>query len=328
MPNNHNHQSSVRFSRVRWRDVIGQDTAKRMLRDSVVLPYTNADLFAHYHKSVPRGVLLHGVPGNGKTLLARATATALSATAHGEAFQIVRGPELFNQYVGASEGNMRRVFDVSEAYFQRTGKPGVIFFDEAESVLSKRGSRRGDCGVSDNMVAQFLSMLDGITEAHTLVILATNRPDMLDDAVVREGRVGLKAKVTRPDSDTCVKLVAHYLTDVPLHRAEVDGLSRLTVDAMLGTPMFVLTCDDGVDIPVSLCDMASGALIAGLVERMKMRAIRRDIRLHRDGTGLTDDDATMCVAHMAEEMVALRHAEVWRDIADDHGATVRAVRRA
>jgi len=145
---------------------------------------------------------------------------------------------------------------------------------------------------------------------------------------LRPGRVEIKVKVTRPDAEGCLALAKYYLANVPLRNTTVDDLSASLVDTMAATAMFNIRCADGNEYPVSLRDMASGAMIAGLVRRMKQRAIRRDIRLERSGAGLIAEDAVKVVALQAEGDRGLRHQAVLEDIAEDKGTTLAGVRPA
>src|SRR5208283_4208865 len=174
-------------------------------KEAIELPFTHKDIFAHYNKKPPKGLLLYGPPGCGKTLVGKATTNSLAnifgAKAISSGFIYVKGPEILNMYVGESGRRIREIFQRGRKHFDKYKFPAVIFIDEAEAVLSERGTSRSS-DVDKTIVPMFLSEMDGLDENHAIVMLATNRPKMLDPAVVREGRVDRHIKVSRPTVET------------------------------------------------------------------------------------------------------------------------------
>ena len=255
---------------VAWDKVGGHVEAKKLLREAVELPRKHAKVYAEYGKKAAKGVLMWGPPGCGKTLLARAVATSVGADNGG--FLAIKGPEVLDPYVGVTEATIRSVFAQAREYKTMTGKEAVIFVDEAESLLAKRGGHHNYMG--QTVVPTFLTEMDGLEESSAIVILATNRADILDSAIVRDGRVDHKIEVKRPTQQEAEDIFAIHLNGLPVAtRAE-----QLCVDAA-----DILYCVHNAKLP------HSGALIEGIVEKAKMHAINR--RIAGNGPhGISQDD--------------------------------------
>ncbi len=204
---------------VRWSDVGGLEKVKMQLREAVEAPLKHPDVFKDMGIRAPKGVLLFGPPGTGKTLLAKAVATESEAN-----FISIRGPEIFNKYVGESEKAVREIFKKA-----RQTAPCVLFFDEIDAVMASR-SQRDETGVSKRIVNQFLAELDGMQALqNVLVIGATNRADILDPAVLRPGRFDGVVFVPPPDRDARVEIFKVHTRDMPLaDDVDVEELGRLT----------------------------------------------------------------------------------------------------
>ncbi|MFW9833478.1 MAG: CDC48 family AAA ATPase [Candidatus Thorarchaeota archaeon] len=227
---------------VKWEDVGGLAKVKMQLREAVEAPLKHPDVFEEMGIRTPKGVLLFGPPGTGKTLLAKAVATESEAN-----FISVRGPEIFNKYVGESEKAVRDIFKKA-----RQTAPCVLFFDEIDAILGSRG-KRDDTGVSQRIVNQFLAELDGMqTLQNVLVIGATNRADILDPAVLRPGRFDNVVFVPPPDVDARLEIFKVHTRDMPL--ADDVSLEKLADDT----------------------EGFSGADIEGLVREAAMAAVRGD----------------------------------------------------
>ncbi|SFC05130.1 transitional endoplasmic reticulum ATPase [Halobiforma haloterrestris] len=192
---------------VTWDDVGGLAEAKERLRESIQWPMEHADAYERVDLEPAKGVLLYGPPGTGKTLLAKAVANEAESN-----FISVKGPELFDKYVGESEKGVREVFSTA-----RENAPTVIFFDEIDAIASERGSGVGDSDVAERVVSQLLTELDGLEELEDVVVVAaTNRPDLIDDALLRPGRLDRHVEVAEPDEEARREILEIHTRDRPL----------------------------------------------------------------------------------------------------------------
>ena len=285
------------------------------IRDAVELPYLHAELFAEHDLRAPKGILLYGPPGCGKTLIAKAVANSLAKkvaekTGHLEAksyFLNIKGPELLNKYVGETERHIRLVFQRAREKASE-GMPVIVFFDEMDSMFRARGT-----GVSSDMestvVPQLLAELDGVEGlSNVIVIGATNREDLIDPAILRPGRLDVKIKVDRPDERAARSIFARYITrDVPIDvvSCDVDGdldsavnvLVEASVGAMFATgddnEFLEVTYQNGDREVLHYRDFASGAMIENIVRRAKKDAIKREIS--GGSRGLTVGDLVAAV---------------------------------
>jgi transitional endoplasmic reticulum ATPase len=192
---------------VSWTDVGGLAEAKERLREMVQWPLDHGDAYERVALDPPKGVLLYGPPGTGKTLLAKAVATEAESN-----FISVKGPELFDKYVGESEKAVREIFSTA-----RENAPTVVFFDEIDAIATERGSGVGDANVGERVVSQLLTELDGLEDIEDVVVVAaTNRPDLIDDALLRPGRLDRHVEVGVPDEDTRREIFEIHTRDRPL----------------------------------------------------------------------------------------------------------------
>jgi proteasome-associated ATPase len=243
------------------------------IRDAIELPLRHPELYREHDLRPPRGMLLYGPPGCGKTLIAKAVAHSLADAVGTDRsyFLSVKGPELLNKYVGETERYIRTIFERARAKAS-SGAPVVIFFDEMDALFRARGS-----GVSSDMettiVPQLLTELDGVEAlSNVLVIGASNREDMIDPAIVRPGRLDVKIEIARPSPASAMDIFSKYLTtNLPLSEREVDahgGDRVVTVRGMIATAVDTLFEAD--DAPRFI----SGALIRNVVDRAKTGAIK------------------------------------------------------
>jgi len=316
-------QSEFAFARtapVQWEDIGGLDEAKAALVEAIELPHKHRDVFTRYGKRPVRGVLLYGPPGCGKTLIAKATATAL-ARVHGQTasagFLYIKGPEILSQWVGAAEGKIREIFASTRAYAKQHGHPAVVFIDEAEAILGARGSSIGS-GMERTIVPQFLAEMDGLEESGALVLLATNRPDALDPAVVRDGRIDRKVRIGRPGKADAVRIFALALRGRPT-REPIPALAGHAARELFGdaAAMFrVVTKTE--KHPITLGHMTNGAMIAGIVERAATAAMLRDVHEPSDEFGITRDDLSGAVLATLAEQESVDHREAVREFVESH----------
>lgn len=278
-------------------DIGGLSEQIEAIRDAVELPYLHADLYERHQLKAPKGVLLYGPPGNGKTMIAKAVAASLarkvaertgqeSATAY---FLNIKGPELLNKYVGETERHIRLIFHRAREK-SSDGTPVVVFFDEMDSLFRTRGSGVSS-DVETTIVPQLLAEIDGVEGLDNVIVIgATNREDMIDPAILRPGRLDVKIKIERPDAEGARDIFTKYLTaDLPLHpedleehdgdrQATVDGMIEAAVDHMYAesddNQFLEVTYQGGDKEILYFKDFNSGAMIQNIVDRAKKSAIK------------------------------------------------------
>ncbi|WP_237111858.1 proteasome ATPase [Nocardioides sp. WS12] len=267
-----------------------------MIQDAVELPYLYPELFAEHELKPPKGILLYGPPGCGKTLIAKAVANSLAKKvaektgASGKSYFLnIKGPELLNKYVGETERHIRLVFQRAREKAS-TGTPVIVFFDEMDSLFRTRGSGVSS-DVENTIVPQLLSEIDGVELLeNVLVIGASNREDMIDPAILRPGRLDVKIKIERPDAESARDIFSKYLTTtLPLHaedvaefggdrQATIGGMIRATVERMYTETeenrFLEVTYANGDKEVLYFKDFNSGAMIQNIVDRAKKMAIK------------------------------------------------------
>jgi proteasome-associated ATPase len=275
---------------VTFADIGGLDGQIEKIRDAVELPFLHADLFAEYQLPAPKGILLYGPPGCGKTLIAKAVANSLAQRVaaktgddKGRSYFInIKGPELLNKYVGETERQIRLVFQRAREKSEE-GWPVIIFFDEMDSMFRTRGT-----GVSSDMestiVPQLLAEIDGVDSLQNVIIIgATNREDLIDPAILRPGRLDVKIRVDRPNREAAHQILLRYLSDdLPFGPdCDIEQLVELTIDRIFADSnenrFLEITYQNGEKEELFFKDFLSGAMLENIVRRAKKKAIKRKI---------------------------------------------------
>jgi len=297
---------------VSYEDVGGLDSQIEQITDAVELPFVHHKLFADYRLPAPKGILLYGPPGCGKTLIAKAVANSLAkkvAEVSGNKdarsyFLNIKGPELLNKYVGETERQIRLVFQRAREKSEE-GWPVIVFFDEMDSLFRTRGT-----GISSDMestiVPQLLAEIDGVeTLKNVIVIGASNREDLIDPAILRPGRLDVKIKIERPNEEAAAQIFGRYLeSDLPLDEGEIASLGGgdrdKAVSAMIEQTVAEMYRDDEANQFLEVTyqngdkeimyfkDFSSGAMIENIVRRAKKLAIKRLIDKGNPGICVND----------------------------------------
>jgi proteasome ATPase len=323
---------------VTWDDIGGQDEAKKALREAIEGVVLDADRYKRYRKRMPKGALLVGPPGCGKSLFAKAAATAI-AELHGKAsaatgFQHVKGPEILQKFVGESEQAVRDLFETAREHKKRHGYPSIICLDEADALLAARGRARME-GMEKTIVPAFLTEMDGIEDSGAFVLLLTNRPDILDSAVVREKRCDLKIHVGRPDKKQAAEILRLHLKDVPISIDLDDEDDRLAVGAGVASDELfsprhgiyvVRTRSARADKRLNLSHFVSGAMCEGLVEKAKEQAIRRERETGKE-SGITSDDLAKAADLLCNEHRITDHPMELDEIAREFKEDLKSIDR-
>ena len=327
----------------------GLEKELEQVKDAVELPFLHPDLFSEHHLSPPKGLLLYGPPGCGKTLIAKAVANSIAKKlGHLKGKEVrsyflhIKGPELLNKYVGESERQIREVFAKAKEKASH-GHPVIVFFDEMDALFRTRGT-----GISSDMestiVPQFLSEIDGVESLRDVIVIgASNRQDLIDPAVLRPGRLDIKIKIPRPDKHGAKDILGKYLSanlpfsesamaDQRMDRtAYAQHLIETTIEAMYAKTednrFLEVTYANGEKETVYFKDFSSGALIESVVSRAKKLSIKRTIS--GGEKGLTSEDFLKAMREEFKEQEDLpntTHPDDWAKIAGKKGEKIVHVR--
>lgn len=293
---------------ISYSDIGGLDSQIELIADAVELPFLHSELFAEHQLPAPKGILLYGPPGCGKTLIAKAVANSLAkkvvAKTGGEKgrsyFINIKGPELLNKYVGETERQIRLVFQRAREKSEE-GWPVIVFFDEMDSMFRTRGS-----GISSDMestiVPQLLAEIDGVEGLRNVIVIgATNREDLIDPAILRPGRLDVKIKIERPNEAAARQIFGRYLTaDLPLDGVTDETEAQSVISSLIeaaaaemystepGNRFLEVTYQNGDKEVLYFKDFSSGAMIENIVRRAKKLSIKRILAGGRRGICLDD----------------------------------------
>ena len=327
----------------------GLDEQIEALRDAVELPFLYSGLFNDYQLPPPKGVLLYGPPGCGKTLIAKAVANSLAkrtqeVTGREDVrayFLNVKGPELLNKYVGETERQIRMIFQRAKEKSEE-GVPVIVFFDEMESLFRTRGSGISS-DIETTIVPQLLSELDGVEQLKNVIVIgASNREDLIDPAILRPGRLDVKIKVERPDADSARSIFSKYLiSEVPISPGEVQrygdvhkaiqAMIDVTVEEMYSVAdsnrFLEVTYANGDKEVLFFKDFSSGAMIENIVRRAKKIAIKRLIANGEGGIRTSDlIESIHQEYHENEDLPNTTNPDDWARISGKKGERIVFVR--
>ncbi len=335
---------------VTYDDVGGLDSQIEMIKDAVELPYLYANLFAEHQLQAPKGILLYGPPGCGKTLIAKAVANSLAKRVAEKTgnestrsyFLNVKGPELLNKYVGETERQIRLIFERAREKSEE-GVPVIVFFDEMDSLFRTRGTGISS-DIESTIVPQLLAEIDGVESLKNVIVIgASNREDLIDPAILRPGRLDVKIKIERPNQQSAKQIFLQYLTpDLPLSADElkqVKGDRLLCINSMIDRAVETMysvedenrflevTYQNGDKELLYFKDFSSGAMIENIVRRAKKLSIKRQIR--GDEPGIRTQDLVESIRqefHEHEDLPNTTNPDDWAKISGKKGERIVYVR--
>lgn len=317
-------------------DIVGNEEALAQLRDAIEAPVLHKALYEAYGMKMPRGALLSGPPGCGKTMFARAAASEMKRLYGGDVeFISISGSELQSMFVGETEGRIKAIFTYAREYKAYKGHPLLVFMDEAEVLLPDRTGRiRRVASWEESQVATFLAEMDGMLESGAFVLLATNRPEVIDQAVLRDGRCDFKITVKRPTRDAVEMILKKNLDGILLGEPDVETLVFAALESLYDPHRVIVEAHaitatlkaEGLDLAHSakhflLEHIISGAMAASIPGRAKRHAFMRD---KADGVakGVTASDIVKAVNDLFSENKGLDHSFAMREFMGEFIAEV------
>jgi len=317
---------------VTWNDIGGLAEAKQQMIEAVEFPHINPNIFRFYGKRPVKGILLYGPPGCGKTMIGKATATALARIYNGgtnsAGFIYIKGPEILDRFVGVAEATIRQIFQRARKHKETYGYPAVVFIDEADAILAKRGSGISS-DVERTIVPMFLTEMDGLEDSGALVILATNRSDILDPAVVRDGRIDRKIKIDRPTPESVAEIFLLNLKQVPLNNGfSREKLAKLGSDEIFKSRrvLYQITTRSNGVLNFTLGNIVNGGMIVNVVDQATSIALRRDLS-KKKREGLYKDDLVAAVNAVERQNCDLNHTDEIAEFIHDFREDVKDIQR-
>jgi len=291
---------------VNYEDIGGLGAQIEQIRDAVELPFLHKDLYAEHQLKAPKGILLYGPPGCGKTLIAKAVANSLAkkvtektGNKDGKSYFLnIKGPELLNKYVGETERHIRLIFQRARDKASE-GTPVIVFFDEMDSLFKTRGSGVSS-DVENTIVPQLLSEIDGVEGLENVIVIgASNREDMIDPAILRPGRLDVKIKIQRPNAQEAAEILSKYLTsdlpinedDLAIHKGDREATVKTMIDKAVEqmynesdqNRFIEVTYANGDKEVLYFKDFSSGAMLENIVSRAKKAAIKEFLSNNKKG---------------------------------------------
>ncbi len=317
---------------ITWDDIGGLVEAKAGMIEAIENPVKLKDLYEAYGKKSIKGVLLYGPPGCGKTLLGKAAATSVRQVHGAEqvatGFIYVKGPEILDRYVGMAEAAVRSLFLRAHKHFKKEGYPAVIFIDEADAILGKRGSGISS-DVNMTIVPSFLTEMDGMEDSGALVILATNRADIIDPAIVRDGRIDRRVMVGRPSREAAAHIFTIHLQGVPLKgKLTIEEAVRIGVEQLFSDrhTIYNVQKKSGEVLPFGLHHVSSGSMIANVVDQATSRAIARDEKENK-AQGVTLEDIETAVRQSYLQNLDFKHSDALQDFTTAFRGDVKQIHK-
>lgn len=308
-------------------DIIGLDEAKEKLREIIELPYTRPDLFKYHNKKQIKGALLHGPHGNGKSMLLEASAFA-SAKIHGKealgsGFIYIKGAELLEGIVGDGEKNIKRIFEQGEEHFEKYGYPALIAIEEPDAVFIKRGTGKSS-DVERSMVD---AMLAEMNHTRSIILMATNRMDILDPAFIRAKRIDEKIYIGRPTREAAAKIIELNLNGAPLEGSAKE-LAKYAAEEFFSAQKALFEIkrkSTGETMPLTLGHIIYGAMAANVAEKATSITFRRDVK-NNTKTPTGKKEILEAVNAIFEENFHLDHVDEIRDFVRDFKDDIADIR--
>ena len=323
---------------VEWSDVIGQNVARDQIKEALEGRATRAELYDFFKKKTSSGFLLYGPPGCGKTYIGKAAYSSYAAACKAKGiplsagFILVSGPELLSKYVGVAEAAVRYIFAKARKFYEKYGIPALIFIDECESIAANR-----DSGISSDVlktiVPALLAEMNGVRKSGAIVMMATNKPESLDPAIVREGRLDIKIEIIRPTRESAAAILRNNFKNVPISTStNLEKIVQVGVEELFSSKqvIYTITRTDTSVTNFTLAQIVSAAMISlGVVEKAKALALERE-KAKAKGTpleGVREEDVINAVAATRVQNLDLDHGQALGDFTKSFQNQIAAIEK-